>query len=98
VFIPDGRIAVIGSTTGVFADDGNSFGASDVFLAIFDLNTRTWKKYQIGTGASDFGNGISLGASEKLIIAGATAATFTAPNDAISVSFNAARGIKGKLI
>ena len=98
VFIPDGRIAVIGSTTGVFADDGNSFGASDVFLAIFDLNTRTWKKYQIGTGAADFGNGISLGASEKLIIAGATAATFTAPNDAISVSFNAARGIKGRLI
>jgi hypothetical protein len=96
-YIPDGRIVVVGSTTGVFADDGNAFGASDVFVAIFDINTFTWKKYQIGTGAADFGNGVSLGSGNKILIAGSTAATFIAPNDAISVSFNVGTGVKGKL-
>jgi hypothetical protein len=97
-YIPDGRIVVVGSTTGIFADDGNSFGSSDIFVAIFNLNTFTWKKYQIGTGAADFGNGVSLASNGKLIIAGSTAATFISPNDAISVSFNTSQGIKGKLI
>jgi hypothetical protein len=96
-FLADGRIAIVGSTTGVFADDGNAFGASDVFLGILDLNTGTWKKYQIGTGAADFGNSVRPGAGNKLIIAGSTAATFTSPNDGITVNFNAARGIKGRL-
>ena len=96
-YIPDGRIAVVGSTTGIFADDGTAFGASDIFVAIFDINTNTWKKYQIGTGAADFGNGVSLGSGNKILIAGSTAATFIAPNDAISVSFNIGTGVKGKL-
>jgi hypothetical protein len=96
-YIKDGRIVVVGSTTGVFADDGSVFGASDIFVAIFDLNTFTWKKYQVGTGAADFGNGVSLGAGNKILIAGSTAATFIEPNDAISVSFNVGQGIKGRL-
>ncbi len=96
-YIPDGRIVVVGSTTGIFADDGSSFGASDIFLAIFDLNTGEWKKYQIGTGAADFGNGVSLASGDKVLIAGSTAATFIAPNDAISVSFNVGQGIKGRI-
>jgi len=96
VYIKDGRIAIVGSTTGIFADDGNTFGASDVFVGIFDMNTNTWKKYQVGTGAADFGNGVSLGSNSKLLIAGSTAATFTDPNDAISVSFDVAQGVKGR--
>jgi hypothetical protein len=96
-YLRDGRIAIVGSTTGVFADDGNSFGSSDVFVAIFDITTETWKKYQIGTGAADFGNSVQVGAGNKLIIAGTTAASFTSPNDGITVSFNAARGIKGRI-
>jgi hypothetical protein len=96
-YLRDGRIVVVGSTTGIFADDGNAFGASDIFVGIFDINTSTWKKYQIGTGAADFGNGVYAASGEKVIIAGSTAATFIAPNDAISVSFNIGKGIKGKL-
>jgi hypothetical protein len=96
-YLADGRIVVVGSTTGIFADDGTAFGASDVFVGIFDINTSTWKKYQIGTGAADFGNGVFAASGEKVIIAGSTAATFIDPNDAISVSFNVGQGVKGKL-
>lgn len=96
-YLADGRVVIVGSTTGVFADDGTNYGASDIFVAVFDLNTNTWKKYQIGTGAADFGNGVYAASGEKVIIAGSTAATFTAPNDAISVSFNIGQGIKGRL-
>lgn len=95
-YLADGRIVIVGSTTGVFADDGTNFGASDIFLAIFDLNTSTWKKYQIGTGAADFGNGVSAASGEKVLIAGSTAATFIEPNDAISVLFNVGQGVKGR--
>lgn len=93
---PDGRVCIVGSTTGVFADDGNVFGASDVFLAIFDINTSTWKKYQIGTGAADFGRSVELAAGEKLLIGGSTAASFTQPNDAIAVEFDIGQGLKGR--
>ena len=96
-YLLDGRIVVVGSTTGIFADDGTAFGASDIFVGIFDINTSTWRKYQIGTGAADFGNGVSSASGEKVLIAGSTAATFIAPNDAISVSFNVGTGVKGKL-
>lgn len=96
-YLRDGRVVVVGSTTGIFADDGNTFGASDIFVGIFDLNTSTWKKYQVGTGAADFGNGVSVAAGNKVIIAGSTAATFTSPNDAIAVSFNTGQGVKGRL-
>lgn len=96
-YLVDGRIAIVGSTVGTFADDGNTFGSSDVFLGILDLTTGMWKKYQIGTGAADFGNSVQSGAGNKLIIAGSTAATFISPNDGIVVNFNAARGIKGRV-
>jgi len=96
-YLADGRIVIVGSTTGIFADDGNAFGASDIFVGIFDINTSTWKKYQIGTGAADFGNGVFAATGEKVLIAGSTAATFIDPNDAISVSFNVGRGVKGRL-
>ena len=96
-FLNDGRIAVVGSTTGVFADDGNTFGASDIFLGIFDITTGTWKKYQVGTGAADFGNSVTAVSNNKLLIAGSTAASFPSPNDAITVSFDAALGLKGKI-
>jgi hypothetical protein len=95
-YLADGRIVVVGSTTGIFADDGTAFGASDIFVGIFDINTNTWKKYQIGTGAADFGNGVSS-AGQSILIAGSTAATFLSPNDAIKVSFNTGRGVKGRL-
>jgi hypothetical protein len=95
-YINDGRIVIVGSTTGVFADDGTAYGASDIFVAIFDINTNTWKKYQIGTGAADFGSGVSV-TGEKIIIAGNTAATFLSPNDAITVTFNIGKGIKGRI-
>ena len=97
VYIPDGRIAIVGTTTGIFADDGNSYGGSDIFVAVFDLNDKTWTKYQIGTGATDIGNGVILGANTELIIAGSTAASFTTPNDAIAVTFNISKGMKGKI-
>lgn len=93
---PDGRVCIVGSTTGTFADDGNSFGSSDVFLAIFDINTNTWKKYQVGTGAADFGRSVELGSGGKLLIGGSTAASFIEPNDAITVEFDVGQGFKGR--
>jgi hypothetical protein len=91
-----GRVCIVGSTTGVFADDGNSFGGSDIFLAIFDINTNTWKKYQIGTGAADFGRSVELGSGDKLLIGGSTAASFIEPNDVLAVEFNIGQGFKGR--
>lgn len=93
----DGRIAIVGSTTGVFADDGVTYGSSDIYLAIYDIYTHTWKKYQIGSGAADFGRSVETGANNKLIIGGSTAATFTEPNDVIVVEFDMARGLKGRI-
>jgi len=95
--IPDGRLAIVGATPGAFGDDGNVFGQSDVFLAIFDIPTKTWKKYQIGTGAADIGRTVQVISGNKLLIGGTTAASFDEPNDAISVLFDIGQGLKAKL-
>jgi hypothetical protein len=95
--IPDGRLAIVGSSAGAFADDGNTFGQADLFLAIFDIPTKTWKKYQIGTGATDIGRTVQVISGNKLLIGGTTAASFDEPNDAISVLFDIGQGLKAKL-
>jgi hypothetical protein len=95
--IPDGRLAIVGSSPGAFSDAGDTFGQADLFLAIFDIREKTWKKYQIGTGASDIGRTVQEISGNKLLIGGTTAASFDEPNDAISVLFDIGQGLKAKL-
>lgn len=95
--IPDGRLAIVGSSPGNFGDAGDTFGQADLFLAIFDIPTKTWKKYQVGTGATDIGRTVQVISGNKLLIGGTTAASFSEPNDAISVLFDIGQGLKAKL-
>lgn len=98
VYLSDGRIAIVGHTSGIFADDSRVYGQSDIFLAILDLNTGEWKKYQVGSSSSDFASSVySVGDSGKLLIAGYTAAQFSEISDSgIFVEFDISKGVGAK--
>lgn len=97
VYLSDSnRIAIVGQTIGVFADNAISFGANDAFLAIFDVNTKTFKKYQIGSSASETPTLVFPIGGDKLLMGGYTNASFVEPNNGFFVSFDASIGVKGK--
>jgi hypothetical protein len=90
------RIAFCGKTLGTVADDNTSFDDNDMFLAIFDVNKKTFTKYQIGTEANDTGTiTFSIG-GDKLVVGGYSDASFEEPNNGIFVKFDAGLGLKGK--
>lgn len=75
VLLDDGRIAICCSSAGAFADNSISYGFLDVCVGVLDPATGTWKKYQIGSGASDFASSI-FSTGDKVLVAGYTRATF----------------------
>lgn len=90
------RIAVAGKTLGTFADDNTSYGNNDMFLALFDIDKRSWTKYQIGTQANETGTlTFSIG-GDRVVVAGYSDSSFEEPNNGIFATFDAAIGIKGK--
>jgi hypothetical protein len=91
----DGRIAVVCSSTGIFADDSITFGVQDICLAILDLNTGIWKKYQTGSGSNDLVSSVHAN-EERLLIAGHSEASFAEPGNAVFVEFDAHLGFNGK--
>lgn len=93
--LKDGRIAVVCSSTGIFADDSITFGVQDICLAILDLNTGVWKKYQTGSGSNDLISSVHAN-EERLLIAGHSEASFAEPGNAVFVEFDAHLGLNGK--
>lgn len=93
--LPGNVIAVVGHTTGVFADDAlSSAGGSDVFLALFNLTTGEIQKYQVGSAAGDIGTCVVIDGG-MLLVGGYTDASWTEPEDGIFVHFDATKGLKG---
>jgi hypothetical protein len=88
------RVAVVASSQGVFADDAVTYGYLDVVLAILDLTTGIWTKYQIGTTANEIASSVSA-SGDILLISGNAGGSFTDDIDAIFVQFDATDGIKG---
>ena len=99
--LPDGRIGVVCNTAGAFADDANTFGLKDMGLGIFDFdsdgsgNYLGWKKYQVGSGSSDFSYSIDNNGS-SFLITGYSEATWDKDVSGVFVEFDPERNIKGK--
>jgi len=94
--LDDGRIAITGYTSGVFADDSQTYGSTDIFLGIIDTNTGIWKKYQVGSGAADFGSSLHK-TGDRLLIAGSSHALFSdEESTGIYVEFDAPQGVGAK--
>ena len=97
VYLPNSnRIALCGKTLGIFSDNNISYGVNDMFLGVFDLNTKTWTKYQIGTEGNETGTTVFTLGGDRLIVGGYSDASFEEPNNGIFVQFDASIGIKGK--
>ena len=90
------RIAITGKTLGVFASDGISYGSNDAFLAIFDIESKTFQKYQVGSTGNETPTVVFPTGGDKLLIAGYTDASFEEPTNGFFVSFDASIGVKGK--
>jgi hypothetical protein len=97
VYLPNSkRIAVVGKTLGTFADNDESFGSSDLFLGIFNLNNNQWDKHQLGTNGNDTGTGCFTIGGDKIVVLGFTDSSFEEPNNGIIATFDSAIFVKGK--
>jgi hypothetical protein len=92
-FLPGNVVAIVGATAGVFADDEQVYGASDIFVALCDLNTGNFTKYQVGTTGGDFATCCTLD-GDKLLIGGYTDSSWTEPEDGIYIHFDPNKGVK----
>lgn len=91
----DGRIAIVCHTAGIFADDSTTYGFLDLALGIINPTTGLWKKYQIGSGASEFATSV-YNAGTKLLIAGYSEATFDSDSHGIWVEFDTLNTVAAK--
>lgn len=96
LYLSDNRIAIVGKTLGVFSDDNNIYGNNDMFLGILDLNTGTYKKYQVGTGANETATCVFFLGGGKICIGGYNDGSFTGQTDAIFTKFDTIISLKGK--
>jgi len=94
--LPDGRIAIVGQTAGFFADNAVTTGLLDIFLGILDPSDGTWKRFQIGTGANDFGTSVNA-IGDKLLIVGYTEAAISDGQHGVYLEFDSSKGIRGKI-
>ncbi len=96
--LPDGRIAVVANSAGSFADDAVTFGLKDIVLGIFDFDSapgggyKGWKKYQVGSGSSDFSFSIDNNGS-SLLITGYSEATWDTEVHGVIVEFDPERNV-----
>ena len=93
--LADGRVAITGHSSGFFADDNVTSGLLDILLGILDLSDGTWSRYQVGTGANDFGAAI-FSVGSRLSIIGHTEAAFADDLHGLYVQFDALNGFAGK--
>ena len=101
--LQDGRIAVVCNTAGTFADNAETYGLKDMGLGIFDFdsdgsgsgNYLGWKKYQIGSGSTDFSFSVDNNGS-TFLITGYSEATWDKGVSGVFVEFDPERNFKGK--
>lgn len=93
--LDDGRIAIAAHSAGFFADNNITSGLLDILLGIVDLSTGSWERYQVGTGANDFGSAI-FAVGDRLSIMGHTEAAFKDGLHGLYVEFDALKGFGGK--
>ena len=99
--LPDGRLAVVCNTAGTFADDTITYGLKDMGLAIFNFdsdgfgNYVGWRKYQIGSGSTDFSYSIDNNGS-TFLITGFSEATWDKAVSGVFVEFDPERNLLGK--
>ena len=93
--LSNGRIAVTASSTGIFADDAVTYGFLDVCLAILDLETGEWTKFQVGTTANEISSSASV-FGDTILIGGNAGGSFDEDIDAIFVEFDASDAFVGK--
>lgn len=93
--VSNNQLAIVASSTGIFADDSNTYGALDIVLGLLDISAGTWKKYQIGSGANDVVSSISA-FGDRLLIAGHSEASFGQQGNAITVEFDTTTGVNAK--
>ena len=97
IYLPETeRIAIVGKTLGNFSDDGIAYGSNDIFLALFDTTTNTFKKYQVGSESNETPTHIFSIGGDRLVIGGFADTSFSEPNNGIIVTFDSTLGIKGK--
>jgi len=96
VYLSDNRIAIVGKTLGVFSDDSTIYGNNDIFLGLLDLNTGTYKKYQVGTGANENATCVFYLGGGKICIGGYNDGSFTGNTDAVFTKFDTIISLKGK--
>jgi hypothetical protein len=93
--LTNGRIAITASSTGIFADNAVTYGFLDVCLAILDLTTGEWSKFQVGTTANEISSSASA-FGDVILIGGNQGGSFDDDIDAIFVEFDASDGFVGK--
>ena len=100
--LADGRIAVVANSSGAFADNSVTFGLKDMVLGIFDFDSDTlnggykgWRKYQVGSGSSDFSYSVDNNGS-SLLITGYSEATWDKEVHGVIVEFDPERNVLAK--
>lgn len=93
--LTNNRIAITASSQGVFADNAVTYGYLDVVLAVLNMTTGQWFKYQLGTTANDVSSSCSA-FNDVLLLGGNQGGSFTDDIDAIFVEFDASQGIVGR--
>lgn len=99
--LPDGRVAIVCNTAGAFADDAVTFGLKDMGLAIFDFdsdgggNYKGFKKYQVGSGSTDFSYSVDNNGS-NFLITGYSEATWDREVHGVFVEFDPEKNLLGK--
>jgi hypothetical protein len=94
--LPDGRVAITGQSAGFFADNATTVGLLDIFVGIVDRTDGTWKRYQAGTGANDFGTAI-IAQGDKLLVVGYTEAAISDGIHGVYFEFDGSYSITGKV-
>lgn len=100
-FTNDGRVGVVCNTSGAFADNANTFGLLDMGLGIFDFdsdgagNYLGWRKYQVGSGSSDFSFSIDNNGT-SFLLTGYSEATWDKAVSGVFVEFDPERNLLAK--
>lgn len=87
------KLIIVTNTAGIFADNQDTFGYLDVGVGVLDFSTPTgsWKKYQIGSEASDTSTSVYAD-GQRIIITGYTDATLVDTSNGFFLEFDISEG------
>lgn len=88
-------LVIVANSAGIFADNEQTFGYLDIVVGVLDLTTGTWKKYSVGSGASDISTSVyPMGG--KVLISGYTEASFMDASRGFFTEFDVLPGLGAK--